>query len=142
MSIVDPDNESTFQRLEVPNDLRAARAASDNIVHEVETAQYSPDAVFAIKLALEEAMTNALKHGNKYDPAKRIGVAYAVSPERCVIIIRDQGEGFEPEHVPDCTCTERISLPNGRGIMLMRAYMDDVAYRARGTEVYLMKRNA
>ena len=50
MTIVDPDNESTFKRLDVPNELRAARAASDDILREVESARYSPDAVFAIKL--------------------------------------------------------------------------------------------
>ena len=63
MTLVDPDNEATFKRLEFHNDLRAARDASDGILREVESARYSPDAVFAIKLALEEAMTNALKHG-------------------------------------------------------------------------------
>jgi serine/threonine-protein kinase RsbW len=141
MTLVDPDNESTFKGLEIASDLRAARAASDGILREVESARYSPDAVFAIKLALEEAMTNALKHGNKGDSSKRIAVRYAVAPDRCVIIVRDQGQGFDPDGVPDCTCADRISLPNGRGIMLMRAYMNDVSYRNHGTEVYLMKRN-
>ncbi|MFH0980052.1 MAG: ATP-binding protein [Planctomycetota bacterium] len=141
MTQADPDNETTFDAMTIPTDLRAARTAVDVLVEKVEAAHYTVDAVFAIKLALEEAVANAIKHGNACDPSKQVLMRYAVSPQKCVIIIRDQGRGFSPEDVPDCTCAERLPLPNGRGIMLMRAYMDEVTYRKGGTEIYLMKRN-
>jgi serine/threonine-protein kinase RsbW len=141
MTQADPDNEATFTTTTFPADLHSARQVADAIVAEVEAAHYTVDAVFAIKLALEEALTNAIKHGDGNDPGKRVSVRYAVSGAKCVVIICDQGLGFNPDEVPDCTAAERLPLPNGRGIMLMRAYMDEVAYRQGGTEIYLMKRN-
>ena len=141
MPAVDPDNEATFRVIEIPSTLEAARQPEAAILREVEACGYSDDAVFAIKLALEEAMTNAVKHGNGNNPSKRITVRYAVTPEKLVIIVADQGEGFLPTAIPDPTSPERLPLPTGRGIMLMRAYMDDVRYRKKGTEVYLMKQN-
>ena len=141
MTHANPDNEATFQVVTVSGTLRSARAAADAVVREAEAARYSPDAVFAIKLALEEAITNAIRHGNGGDSSKQVTLRYAVSPEKCAIIIRDQGRGFNPDTVPDCTNVERLPLPSGRGIMLMRTYMDEVVYRDAGTTIYLMKRN-
>ena len=91
--------------------------------------------------ALEEAMTNAVRHGNGGDASKRVVVRYAVSPEMCVICVRDEGTGFEPAKIPDPTAPDRLSLPCGRGIMLIRAYMTDVEYRASGREVRMVKLN-
>jgi serine/threonine-protein kinase RsbW len=141
MSQADPDNEATFRVTTFRSDLASARAAADAVVEEIEDADYTLDAVFAIKLALEEAITNAIRHGNGSDPSKQVTIRYAVSPEKCVIVVRDQGDGFNPDRVPDCTNASRLPLPYGRGIMLMRAYMDQVIYREHGAEIYLMKRN-
>jgi len=141
MTHADPDNEATYKVVSVPGDLHSGRAAADTVVDEVEQARFGVDAVFAIKLALEEAITNAIRHGNGGDRSKQVTIRYAVSPERCAIIVRDQGQGFNPDAVPDCTNAERLSLPYGRGIMLMRTYMDEVTYREAGTEIYMMRRN-
>ncbi len=141
MTQADPDNEATFQVMTFPGDLRSARKAADAVLEEVKTARYTVEAAFAIKLALEEAIINAIRHGNGSDPSKTITMRYAVSPRKCAIVICDQGSGFDPDQVPDCTNAERLSLPHGRGIMLMRAYMNRVAYREHGAEVYLMKCN-
>ena len=141
MSQADPDNEVTFRVTTFRSDLESARVAADAVVEEIEGAGYTLDAVFAIKLALEEAITNAIRHGNGSDPSKQVTIRCAVSPEKCVIVVRDQGNGFNPDRVPDCTNASRLPLPHGRGIMLMRAYMDQVLYRERGAEIYLMKRN-
>ena len=141
MSQVDPNNEAAFRVVTFRSDLESARAAADAIVEEVETADYTVDAVFAIKLALEEAISNAIRHGNGSDPSRQVTIRYAVSPEKCVIVVRDQGRGFNPDRVPDCTDASRLPLPYGRGIMLMRAYMDQVTYRECGAEIRLMKRN-
>jgi serine/threonine-protein kinase RsbW len=137
----DPDNESTYCEICVRSTLQDAKAPESQILRDVEMFHFGDEATFAIKLALEEAMTNAVKHGNCNDASKSITVRYAVNEERVVIIVRDDGPGFTPEEIPDPTAPERISLPNGRGIMLMKAYMDEVHYRADGREVYLMKRN-
>ena len=138
---LDPDIESSLKVIEVPSTLADAKEPESLIMREVGECGYSEDATFAIKLALEEAMINAVKHGNGNDDSKRITVGYCVRPDQVVILVRDQGTGFVPADVPDPTHPDRLPLPNGRGIMLMRAYMSGLHYRAGGTEVCLIKRN-
>jgi serine/threonine-protein kinase RsbW len=142
MTAVDPDNESTFRELVVASDLREACAPKQAVLTELERCGYDEGAVFAMKLALEEALTNAVKHGNRSDPGKKVTVRYGVGPEKAVVIVRDEGPGFIPEGVPDCTCEERLSVPSGRGIMLIRAYMDEVSYRDQGREICFVKRRS
>ncbi len=139
MTQPDPDNEGSFHVCVIASDQRETAAAKDAIIHELEQHLYSEDITFGIKLALEEALANAVKHGNRADPDKKITVSYAVSDEKAVIIVRDEGSGFEPENIPDCTEPERLPMPNGRGIMLIRSYMDEVCYRDNGREIYFMK---
>lgn len=136
-----PNDESTFHEIKVASTYRAAKEPEVEILKEVKRFGYCQEASFAIKLALEEAMTNAVKHGNSQDSSKSITVRYAVDAQRAIIIVRDEGGGFEPDTIPDPTKPDRLVLPSGRGIMLMRAYMDEVRYRDNGCEVYLMKRN-
>ena len=138
---LDPDIEASLKVIEIDSTLEAAKGPERIILGEVDRCGYCEDASFAIKLALEEAMTNAIKHGNRNDPTKRITIRYSITPDQVVILVRDQGAGFQPVAVPDPTHPDRLPLPTGRGIMLMRAYMTEVYYREGGTEVCLIKRN-
>ncbi len=124
----------------VPSNLKAMQAPKQTIVDQLTQTGYSQDDIFGIKLALEEALTNAIKHGNQNDTAKTITISYAIDTVQAVITITDQGDGFEPHTIPDCTSPDRLPLPYGRGLMLMRAYMDEVCYRKNGREVYMVKR--
>ncbi len=126
----------------IANDLAAAREVEEQIIRQTEALGYSQECAFAIRLALEEAVVNAHQHGNRGDANKTLTISYDVSEKRVVIRIRDEGEGFEPGRVPDPTEPSRISLPHGRGIMLMRAYLDEVAYNDPGNEVQLVKERA
>ena len=123
----------------VPNDLVAAKEPERLILSDAEAHGYCENATFAIKLALEEAMTNAFRHGNNCDPDKHIRVRFDVNPERIQIEISDEGGGFDPDCVPDPTQPEFIDRPHGRGIMLMRAYLDEVEYSECGKTVRLVK---
>lgn len=140
MACVDPDNESTFEVCVIASDLRETQVPKQRIVAELRRCHFSDEDVFGIKLALEEALTNAVKHGNAGDLSKKVTIRYAVTEQKAVIIVRDEGAGFLPENVPDCTHPERLPIPNGRGIMLIRAYMDEVCYRDNGREIYFAKR--
>ncbi len=140
MTEVDPDNEATFHTCVINSDQLETDVPKDAIIRELERCRFEQEDLFAVKLALEEALTNAVRHGNCGDPSKKITVRYAVNEVKAVIIIRDEGAGFSPEEVPDPTAPERIPLPSGRGIMLMRTYMDEVCYRDEGREVYFVKR--
>ncbi len=125
----------------LPNDLRSAKHFEQMVLAEVARQLYSAESVFAIKLALEEALTNAIKHGNRNDVSKSLHLRFHVDSQRVVIGVRDEGAGFEPDLLPDPTSDENLERPNGRGIMLIRAYMTRVHYADRGNELWMMKRN-
>lgn len=139
---MDFDSQPLPHRVVIGSDLRAARKVEDEIVREAEAMDYSPQCAFAIRLAIEEAMVNAHKHGNQCDANRHIVVSYDINRERAVVRVRDEGEGFDPQSVPDPTAPDRLALPNGRGIMLMRAYLDEVTYNQQGNEVQLVKERA
>lgn len=139
---VPPDfgvRDDELSEVVIPSDLRSAKAPEERILAELQRCGYEDDAIFALKLALEEAMTNAVKHGNRNDAAKHIWVRYHVDPRRVVIMVRDEGCGFCPDKVPDPTAEENLERPNGRGLMLMYSYMTKVRYNDRGNEVWLLK---
>ncbi len=125
--------------LTIPSDLAEARRVQERIEEALARAAYSEHDIFAIKLALEEALVNAIKHGNQMDPDKRVFVVYHVTPERFDIRITDEGEGFNPEEVPDPTLEINIERPCGRGLLLMRGFMTEVQYHGRGNVVSMAK---
>jgi serine/threonine-protein kinase RsbW len=123
----------------IPSDLAEARRVQCVIEEALLASAYSEHDVFSIKLALEEALVNAIKHGNQMDPDKRVHVSYQVTTERFDIRITDEGEGFNPEDVPDPTLEINIERPCGRGLLLMRGFMTEVIYHGRGNSVSMVK---
>jgi serine/threonine-protein kinase RsbW len=139
---VPPDfgvDDSALVEIVVPSDLRRAKLPERGILAEVARCGYDADTAFGVKLAFEEGITNAIKHGNCNDPAKHITVRYYVDGERIVIMIRDEGTGFCPDTVPDPTADENLERPYGRGIMLMQSYMTKVRFNETGNEVWMLK---
>ncbi len=126
--------------LNISSELSSARQVEQRVVTELRRQNYPDKCLFAVRLALEEALSNAIKHGNRLDPDKTVTVQFSVGPEKVQLIITDQGQGFDPAAVPDPTTDEHLEDPSGRGITLMRAYMDEVVYNARGNEVRMIKR--
>lgn len=125
----------------ISSDLESARRVEEELLRLVEGSGYSPSSAFAIKLALEEGLNNAIRHGNRGDAGKTVEVVSEIDDRRFEIMIADQGPGFDPLGVPDPTADENLEKPSGRGIMLMRAYMDEVRYSPTGNRVYMVKRN-
>lgn len=139
---VPPDfgvDESALAEVVVPSALRHAKLPENRILRELVRCGYDEDMTFGIKLALEEAITNAVKHGNCNDAKKRLFIRYYVDPARTVIMVRDEGCGFCPDAVPDPTAEENLERPNGRGIMLMQSYMTKVRFNQAGNEVWMLK---
>ena len=132
--------ENNPQSLTIASELTAARQVEQHLITRLRDQQCPKDVLFAIRLALEEALSNAIKHGNRLDPNKTVTVKFSVTPDELRIVITDQGPGFNPLVVPDPTTDDHLEQPNGRGIMLMRAYMDQVEYNSRGNEVRMVKR--
>jgi len=130
---------NSFEKIEIVSVFPQAKQVEDLIVEQAEKLGYSEEDIFALRLSLEEALTNAIRHGNGQDPQKKVKIRYRARPEEVEIYIADEGKGFDPSLVPDPTREDKLECPSGRGIMLMRAYMDLLEYNARGNEVHLVK---
>lgn len=135
------DQDPNAAELVVASEFLAAKQAEQQIIQQIEEHRFPETCTFAIKLALEEAITNAIKHGNRNDPSKTVRLRFRVTPDEAVIWIGDDGAGFDPTMVPDPTLDENLNKPSGRGLMLMRAYMDEISFNESGTEVRMVKLN-
>ena len=89
---------------------------------------YNDDFLSAIDLAVRESVANAVKHGNKFDEEKQVEVVFTDSSEGLELSVRDFGAGFEIETIPDPTNPENLLKVNGRGILFMRTFMDEVEW--------------
>lgn len=101
---------------------------------------YPEQSRFAVRLALEEAVVNAFRHGNRGQPGRTVTVRITISDDEAAFEVEDQGEGFDPAIVPDPTLEENIEIPSGRGIMLIKAYMSDVRYLPPGNIIRMVYR--
>lgn len=99
------------------------------------------DEIYRISMAVREATANAVLHGNAYDPEKRITVSFERNSTDLIFRISDQGEGLNPQHLPDPLAPENLMRGSGRGIFLIRSFMDEVKFRSLhpGTELTLVK---
>src|SRR5579864_165240 len=94
-----------------------------------------------ISMAVREAAVNAVLHGNAYDPDKKVKLDFERTRDDLVITIRDQGKGLDPAKIPDPLAPENLLKTSGRGIFLIRSFMDDVQINpsSAGTEIKLIK---
>jgi serine/threonine-protein kinase RsbW len=104
-------------------------------------AGFSEDDVMSIAMAVREAAVNAVLHGNAYDPAKKVTLAFDTGEKGLTIVVRDQGKGLDVDSIPDPLAPENLLKQSGRGIFLMRSLMDEVQIKASesGTEIKLIK---
>lgn len=124
-----------------PSDYGALRDVQRQINSALDAHHYDDESVFAIKLATEESLINAVKHGNKGDLAKSVTVDVKIDRERFEITIHDQGAGFSRKSVPDPTAAENLDKPSGRGLLLIESYMDSVKYSDKGRRVRMVRKN-
>ena len=125
----------------ISSDLKEIKKVEQRVLDELRRYNYDQDVVFAVKLALEEGLNNAIKHGNRLRGSKIVNISFHVDSTRTTITITDQGGGFDPGALADPTADENLEKPYGRGVMLMRAYMDQVRFNKLGNEVYMVKFN-
>lgn len=123
----------------IPSEPSAGQQVQDRIIGALEARGFPARDVFGVRLALEEALVNAIKHGNGLDPGKVVRVHCDLDDQRVCITVEDEGPGFNPEDVPDPTEDDNLEKPSGRGLMLMRAFMTRIEYRGRGNCVLLEK---
>ncbi len=123
----------------IQSDLGEARRIQDEIEEALQAARYGDRDIFSVRLALEEALVNAIKHGNQMDPDKRVFVTYTVTGERFDIKITDEGPGFNPDDIPDPTLPENLERCCGRGLLLIRKFMTEVNYHGCGNVITMSK---
>jgi serine/threonine-protein kinase RsbW len=138
-----PVSESKTGRLSISlastmESVDKVEAAAEKLATE---AGLDEDECFHVAMAAREAAVNAVLHGNEYDPAKRISASFENTGEALVITIADQGKGLAPETLPDPLAPENLLRGTGRGIFLIRSYMDEVNFRQLhpGTELTMVK---
>jgi serine/threonine-protein kinase RsbW len=133
-SVVEVTLESDLKQLEVVEEIVRRVAA---------TARLNEEAEHQIDMAVREAIINAIWHGNKNDASKSVSLRFEIYQDRIEIRIRDQGDGFSLAEVPDPCLTENLLKFSGRGIYLIRTFMDELQVKClpgSGTEVTMVKR--
>src|ERR1700677_284477 len=136
----DSNGDSSF-RFTIASRDSESRDVQNKILNDVTRRGFESDAFFAIKLALEEAMRNAIKHGNRFDPHKKVRIEAIITPRQAEIVIEDEGPGFTRDKVPDPTLPENLEKCGGRGIHLIEAYMNKVEWSEDGRRIRMIKRN-
>ena len=125
---------------QMPSAIEAVAPLVDRLMRLVETSHCVPGYELQVELALREALNNATVHGNCLDPAKLVQVRCRCETGKGVsIVVKDQGQGFDPNAVPDPLAAENLQAEHGRGIFLMKFWMDEVFFEQRGTEVHMRK---
>ena len=128
--------------LSFPSSIETVQAAASAVADFIGRAGIGEEGAFGIDMAVREAVTNAVLHGNRQDKNKTIELTLKSLPDAVEISVHDQGPGFNPKEVPDPTKEENILKTSGRGIFFMRSFMDEVDWLIRpegGTTVRMRK---
>jgi len=129
--------------LVLPSRIEAVNMAASAAAEFVKRSALGADAAFGVDMAVREAVTNAVLHGNRQDEAKAVEVGFKRLPSEIEITVRDEGEGFDPGSVPDPTDPQNIMKTSGRGILFMRTFMDEIQWSRHpegGTVVRMRKK--
>jgi serine/threonine-protein kinase RsbW len=138
------DPKKSRLSLTLPSTLESVNSVERTAEEFAAGAGFGEDTVPNISMAVREAAINAVMHGNSYDPAKSITASFESTSDSLIVRIVDQGPGLDPTNVPDPLAPENILRGSGRGIFLIRAFMDEVHFRQLhpGTELTLIKHRA
>ncbi len=123
----------------IPSDFAQSRRVQDSIFAAVAEKNWPEDDIFGLRMAMEEAMVNAIKHGNQLNPGKSVTVDATVTAAGVEVSILDQGPGFDRSSVPDPTLEENLLKPSGRGILMIESYTDRAKWTEAGRRLTLTK---
>ena len=123
----------------IANDSHLLKEISQKIIDELRSFGSQEEIVFDIRVSLEEALRNAMIHGNKLDPQKKVTIEAEVSGGGIRVCVEDEGSGFNPDDVPDPTDEENLLKTSGRGVYMVKHLMDDVKYENGGRRVIMIK---
>lgn len=139
---MDTSHAEGSELIVIPSDLKEGRRVQRHIEKQLKATSFDDREIFGIRLSLEEAIVNAIKHGNRLDPLKKVEIEFTVAKTRFEVHITDEGPGYAPAEVPDCKADENLTRPGGRGLFLMRHYMTEVVVEPPGNRLFMAKVHA
>ncbi len=116
------------REIKLPSRIESVEEAADRADEFARERGYSDEVIFAVDLAIRESVANAVKHGNKFDETKNVEITFSDSSDGFEITVRDFGSGFSVEDIPDPTDPENLLKSDGRGILFIRSFMDEVEW--------------
>jgi serine/threonine-protein kinase RsbW len=138
----EPCGEALLERA-WPSDLSAKQGMIDAVIVALSGgAHVAPDDEPMLCICLDEAFANAIRHGNRLDAAKDVRVRVALERDRWVVIAEDDGDGFDPNEVPDPTTEAGLMAESGRGVRIMNAWLDELTYYRGGRTILMARRRA
>lgn len=133
-----PPRNWTLER-RIPSNPDLCAKLIESLVEALEKFGWADREMFGIRMVMEEAILNAIRHGNQCSPDKSVDITMKVDDREFHATITDQGEGFDPNEVPDPTKDENLECDSGRGLVLINTYADEVTYNQIGNSVTLRK---
>lgn len=124
----------------IPSDASIGSELVNGLLEAMGERGWSPTELFRVQLAYEEAIVNAIRHGNRFAEDKTVDVMMSCDEEEIVIQITDMGSGFDPKSIPDPRDEDRLEIPGGRGVMLIHELMSQVFYNETGNQVTMRKK--
>jgi serine/threonine-protein kinase RsbW len=137
--------EAHTRERELESTLESVDSAEQIVVAEAEALGLDEDDLYRVGIAIRECMVNAVVHGNRYNSRKKVHLKVERTADRLTIVVRDEGDGFDPSAVPDPLAGENLLRGSGRGVMLMQSFMDEFQIspgEPQGTEVKMVKYKA
>jgi len=123
----------------IENDSHSLKEVSKKFINILKEKGIEEDIIFDIHVGFEEALRNAMVHGNKCDPGKKVTIETEKTGNVVIICVEDEGDGFDPADLPDPTLDENLLKEGGRGVYLIRHLMDEVRYENGGRKVVMVK---
>jgi serine/threonine-protein kinase RsbW len=115
-----------------PSDMNIAHNLIEEVMGQIRLGSWNNKEEFAVNMALEEALVNAIQHGNGSDPAKQVHFSCRLNEQRIYVRVEDEGNGFDPNAVPDPTDPEHILVASGRGVLLIKSFVSRVQWNEHG----------
>ena len=125
--------------IEVPSEDKYIKKVSSDVLSALSPYGVADERLFDIKLCVEEAVRNAILHGNRLNKKLHVKVSYLIADGRINIEVEDEGPGYDPEKVPDPTSKGNITKESGRGVCLIRRLMDRVEFNSKGNKILMEK---
>ncbi len=125
--------------VKIPSAIEYIKKASSKILKAVEPCNAPEDKIFDIRLCVEEAVRNAIVHGNRSDKKLLVRIAFLIRDDKLIMEVEDEGKGFDYEKLADPTEGDNILKNSGRGVFLIRRLMDEVVFNESGNKIRMVK---